>query len=103
MSETPSICALLPSKLACATSWELLDREPQAYKDQVLPPGVTARVCVEQASTMGWHRYAGRTGHVIGMSTFGASAPLKDLQKKFGFDPANVVAAARAQLTGKAS
>jgi transketolase len=55
-------------------------------------------VCVEQASTMGWHRYAGPRGHIVGMSTFGASAPLKDLQAKFGFDPASILAAAKSQL-----
>jgi len=59
---------------------------------------VTARVSVEQGSTLGWDRYVGPSGRKIGMSTFGASAPLKELQKKFGFHPENVVAAARAQL-----
>ena len=64
-------------------------RAPDAaeYRDQVLPPSVTARVAVEQASTFGWERYVGSTGEVIGMKTFGASAPLKDLQTKFGFTP----------------
>jgi transketolase len=90
------------SRVVSMPSWELFDRQPQEYKDSVLPPSVTARVCVEQASTMGWHRFAGPLGHVIGMSTFGASAPLKDLQKKFGFDPASVVAAAKAQLAKRA-
>ena len=64
----------------------------------MLPPAVTARVSVEQASTFGWARYVGATGHSIGMETFGASAPLKELQKKFGFTPENVVAAARQQI-----
>jgi transketolase len=86
------------SRVVSMPSWELFDRQPQDYKDSVLPPSVTARVCVEQASTMGWHRYAGSGGKIIGMRTFGASAPLKDLQKKFGFDPASVVAAAKEQL-----
>jgi transketolase len=62
---------------------------------------VTARIAVEQASTFGWERYVGRSGHVIGMKTFGASAPLKELQKKFGFHPEQVVAAAKAQLGKK--
>jgi transketolase len=87
------------SRVVSMPSWELFDRQPQEYQDSVLPPAVTARVCVEQGSTLGWHRYAGFTGRIIGMRTFGASAPLKDLQKKFGFDPGNVVAAAKAQLT----
>jgi transketolase len=64
----------------------------------VLPPQVTARVSVEQASTFGWERYVGTAGHIIGMRTFGASAPLKELQRKFGFTPEHVVAAAREQL-----
>ena len=79
-------------------SWELFDEQPQAYKDSVLPPAVTARVGVEQASPMGWERYVGTAGRMIAMRTFGASAPLKDLQKKFGFEPEKVVAAAKAVL-----
>src|SRR5262249_54026187 len=66
-------------------SWELFDREPEDYRHDVLPPDVTARVAVEQASTFGWSRFVGPVGEVIGMHTFGASAPLKALQTKFGF------------------
>ena len=79
-------------------SWELFDDQPQEYRDRVLPPDVTARVSVEQASTFGWAKYVGATGCSIGMRSFGASAPLKDLVKKFGFTPEHVVAAAREQL-----
>jgi transketolase len=79
-------------------SWELFDDQPQEYRDCVLPPEVTARVSVEQASTFGWAKYVGATGRSIGMRSFGASAPLKDLLKKFGFTPEHVVAAAREQL-----
>jgi transketolase len=79
-------------------SWELFDDQPQEYRNRVLPPEVTARVSVEQASTFGWARYVGATGHSIGMRSFGASAPLKDLVKKFGFTPDHVVTAAREQL-----
>jgi transketolase len=79
-------------------SWELFDGQPRDYRDSVLPPSVTARVCVEQASAIGWERYAGASGHVIGMRTFGASAPLKDLQKKFGFAPESVIVAAKTQI-----
>ena len=79
-------------------SWDLFERQSQAYRDSVIPPDVTARVSVEEASTFGWSRYVGPTGESIGMHTFGASAPLKDLQHKFGFTPERVVAAARAQL-----
>jgi transketolase len=86
------------SRVVSLPSWELFDDQPAEYRDSVLPPAVTARVCVEQASAIGWERYAGPTGHVIGMRTFGASAPLKDLQKKFGFAPETVVAAAKGQL-----
>jgi transketolase len=59
---------------------------------------VNARVAVEQASTLGWERYVGRSGRVIGMKTFGASAPLKELQRKYGFEPDQVVAAAKQQI-----
>ena len=69
-----------------------------AYRDSVLSPGVKARVAIEQAFTFGWERYVGMTGRIIGMHTFGASAPLKALQKKFGFEPSQVVTAAKAQL-----
>jgi transketolase len=79
-------------------SWDLFERQPAEYRESVLPPEVTARLAVEQASTFGWHRYVGTGGEVIGMETFGASAPLKDLQQKFGFTPNAVVAAAKAQL-----
>lgn len=79
-------------------SWELFEHQPQAYRDSVLPPDVTARVAVEQASTFGWERYVGLTGSIIGMKTFGASAPLKDLLTKFGFTPDGVVTAAKQQL-----
>ena len=64
----------------------------------MLPPEVTARVSVEQASTFGWARYVGATGHSLGMRSFGASAPLKDLLKTFGFTPEHIVTAAKEQL-----
>lgn len=82
-------------------SWELFEHQSQEYRDRVLPPNVTARVAVEQASTFGWERYVGLTGMVIGMKTFGASAPLKDLLTKFGFTPDGVIAAAKQQLAKK--
>lgn len=75
--------------------WELFDRQPQAYRDRVLPPSLKARVAVEQASTLGWDRYVGAGGAVIGMHTFGASAPLKQLLVKFGFTPDQVAQVAR--------
>src|SRR6266478_6749554 len=79
-------------------SWELFERQSQDYRDRVLPPGVTARVAVEQASVLGWAHYTGLKGVVIGMRTFGTSAPLKALQQKFGFTPEKIVSAAKAQL-----
>jgi transketolase len=86
------------ARVVSMPSWELFDEQAAEYRDAVLPPSITARVSVEQASVIGWERYAGTRGRVIGMRTFGASAPLKDLQKKFGFAPDSVVAAAREQL-----
>src|SRR5437867_11712845 len=78
--------------------WELFERQDRKYKESVLPPSITARVAVEQASTFGWGRYVGPDGEIIAMKTFGASAPLKELQTKFGFTPENVVNAARTVL-----
>jgi len=88
------------SRVVSMPSWEIFDEQTQEYRDSVLPPSVKARLAVEQASTFGWERYVGSSGRVIGMTTFGASAPLKALQKKFGFEPDKVVSVAR-QLLGK--
>ena len=74
---------------------ELFDRQPREYRDSVLPPAVTARVAVEQASALGWHRYVGDGGAIVAMQTFGASAPLKQLVEKFGFTPDAVAQVAR--------
>ena len=90
----------IKARVVSMPSWELFDDQPREYRDRVLPPDVTARVSVEQASIFGWAKYVGVTGHSIGMRSFGASAPLKDLQKKFGFTPEQVVAAAREQVEG---
>ncbi len=79
-------------------SWDLFERQPEAYRHSVLPPAIKSRVAVEQGSIIGWDRYAGTDGMIIGMNTFGASAPLKDLQGKFGFTPEKVLEAARAQV-----
>ncbi len=86
------------ARVVSMPSWELFEQQSQEYRDGVIPPEITARVSVEQASTLGWARYVGLSGHSIGMETFGASAPLKELQKKFGFTPEHVVATAKAQL-----
>ena len=87
------------ARVVSMPSWELFELQDQSYRDGVLPPEVTARVSVEQAGMFGWERYVGSTGTRIGMKTFGASAPLKELQKKFGFTSEHVVEAARVQLT----
>jgi transketolase len=86
------------SRVVSMPSWDIFEHQDQAYRDSVLPPGVTARVAIEQASKFGWERYVGREGAVVGMETFGASAPLKALQQEFGFTAENVVATAKAQL-----
>jgi transketolase len=88
------------SRVVSMPSWDIFEHQPQEYRDSVLPPDVTARVAIEQASTFGWERYVGWTGRVIGMKTFGASAPLKELQKKFGFEPKHVVGTVK-ELLGK--
>jgi len=88
------------ARVVSIPSFELFDRQDSAYKESVLPAVVTARVTVEMASTFGWDRYAGPKGKMIGMHTFGASAPLKDLLKKFGFTVENVVAKAK-EVMGK--
>ena len=86
------------SRVVSMPSWDIFDHQTQEYRDLVLPPQVTARVVVEQASTFGWERYVGSSGRIIGMKTFGSSAPLKELQKKFGFDPDQVAAVVRELL-----
>jgi transketolase len=86
------------SRVVSMPSWEIFDHQSQEYRDEVLPPRVTARVAVEQASTFGWEHYTGLDGRIIGMKTFGASAPLKELERKFGFEPSHVVAAAKQLL-----
>ena len=89
------------SRVVSMPSWDVFEQQPQAYRDSVLPPAITARVAIEQASTFGWERYVGSRGKVIGMQTFGASAPLKALQQKFGFEPDRVVAVAKEVLGRK--
>jgi transketolase len=90
------------ARVVSMPSWELFEQQPPEYRASVLPDSVTARVSVEQASTLGWDRYVGPGGRTIGMHTFGASAPLKELQKKFGFLSETVVTAAREVLAARA-
>jgi transketolase len=96
----------IKARVVSMPSWEMFEhycRHHPEYREQVLPESVTARVSVEKGSTLGWARYVGRHGHSIGMDTFGASAPLKELQKKFGFTTENIVAAAKRQLAAASS
>jgi len=88
----------IKARVVSMPSWELFERQDAAYKESVLPASVSARVSVEMASTFGWERYVGLKGKMIGMHSFGASAPLKDLLKKFGMETDKVVAAARGVL-----
>ncbi|MDX1523553.1 MAG: transketolase C-terminal domain-containing protein, partial [Anaerolineae bacterium] len=85
----------IKARVISMPSWELFERQDQAYKESVIPPSVIARVAVEQGSTLGWTRYTGLRGEIIGMYTFGVSAPLQALQEKFGFTPERIVATAK--------
>jgi len=84
----------IKARVVSMPCWELFDDQDAAYRDYVLPPAVKARVSVEQASTLGWTKFVGEHGTSIGMRSFGASAPLKELDRKFGFEPERVVAVA---------
>ena len=86
------------SRVVSLPCWELFERQDESYRDQVLPPAITARVSVEEASTLGWDRFVGPEGATIGMHTFGSSAPLKDVQTKFGFTPDRVAEQAKEVL-----
>ena len=90
----------IKARVVSMPCWQIFEEQDAAYKESVLPAAVTARVSIEMAATLGWDRYVGPKGVMIGMHSFGASAPLKDLLKKFGFEPENVVAAAK-KLLGK--
>ena len=88
----------MKARVVSLPSWDLFEKQPKAYRDSVLPPSIAARVCVEMASAFGWERYAGFTGAIIAMRSFGASAPLKDLMPHFGFTVENIVKAAKEQI-----
>jgi transketolase len=88
----------IKARVVSMPSWELFEKQDESYRHQVLPPRVKARVSVEQAATFGWAQYVGSTGRMIGMHTFGSSAPLKDLLKKFGFAPDKIVEAAKESI-----
>jgi len=82
-------------------SWDIFEHQSQSYREEVLPPHLTARIAVEQGSVLGWDKYVGAAGRIVGMKTFGASAPLKELQRKFGFEPERLVATAMELLNRK--
>jgi transketolase len=86
------------SRIVSMPSWDVFEHQPQSYRDDVLPPVVKMRIAVEQGSVLGWDRYVGAGGRIVGMKTFGASAPLKELQREFGFEPEKVVTAALEML-----
>ena len=91
----------IQTRVVSMPSWEVFEyycRKHPEYREEVLPAHVKARVSVEQASEFGWERYVGSTGRIIGMNTFGASAPLKELQTKFGFTPERIIEAAKEQV-----
>jgi transketolase len=90
------------SRVVSMPSWDIFEHQPPSYREEVLPASVKPRLVVEQGSALGWERYVRDDGRVIGMKTFGASAPLKELQRKFGFEPERVVAAAL-ELLGRKS
>jgi transketolase len=89
----------IKARVVSMPSWELFEHQSQEYRDSVIPPQIGARVSIEQAATFGWERYVGPMGRMIGMKTFGASAPLKELQEKFGFSAETIVAAAKEVLS----
>ncbi len=88
------------SRVVSMPSWDIFEHQTQEYRESVLPPIIKARIAIEQASTFGWERYVGNSGRIVGMQTFGASAPLKELQKEFGFEPERVVVIAK-EILGK--
>ena len=87
-----------PARVVSMPSWELFEQQPEAYQQEVLPDSIVARAAVEQAAVLGWDRYVGRYGAIVGMRSFGASAPGKDVQKKFGFTPEHVLQVAKEQI-----
>ena len=88
----------IAARVVSLPSWELFDRQDESYRESVLPKAVKARVAVEAASPRGWERYAGVDGAILAMYRFGASAPIKDILKAFGFTPEHIVEAAKAQI-----
>jgi transketolase len=88
----------IAARVVSMPSWELFEGQDQQYRDAVLPPQITTRVAVEMGATIGWDRYAGPSGTIIGMHSFGASGPIGDVLAKFGFVPDKILQAARNQI-----
>ena len=88
------------ARVVSMASWELFDAQPRQYREKVLPPSVTARLAIEASSPMGWERFVGPEGAVVGLQRFGASAPFKVLMSKFGFEPQAVAQRAMELLQG---
>jgi len=88
----------MPARVVSTPSWELFERQDRSYRDDVLPPHITARVAVEAGAVIGWDRYAGPTGAIIGMHSFGASGLAADVMAKFGFVPDKILRAAKNQI-----
>jgi transketolase len=88
----------IAARVVSMPSWELFERQDEGYRNAVLPPNVTARVAVEMGAVIGWDRYAGPTGTILGMHSFGASGQIGDVLRKFGFVPDKVLQAAKAQI-----
>jgi len=88
----------ISSRVVSLPCWEVFDRQDQAYRDQVLPPAVKKRVAIEEAATLGWERYVGDEGVILGMHGFGLSAPFKDVEAEFGFSPDQIAAKAKEAL-----
>ncbi|HZO07363.1 MAG TPA: transketolase C-terminal domain-containing protein, partial [Solirubrobacterales bacterium] len=83
------------SRVVSLPCWEIFDRQDRSYRDEVLPPSVTARMAIEEASPLGWERYVGDAGEILAMRTFGQSAPFADVEAEFGFTPEKIAEAAR--------
>jgi transketolase len=88
----------IDSRVVSMPSWDLFEEQPVEYRHQVLPPAIEARIAIEQASSFGWERHVGPRGRIIAMHTFGASAPLKELQRRYGFEPESVISAVKSML-----
>ena len=89
----------ISARVVSMPSWDLFERQPRDYRDKVFPPSIKARVAIEQGAAFGWERYVESQGAVVGMTTFGASAPLKELQVKFGYQTDDVIDVVQQLLT----